>query len=82
MADEANERLNKLQTALDPAITKFMPKRASDEFPTIAVLSQQLRAHAKGILELCDQLDKTADASEADARKAADALIEFTKRVK
>lgn len=82
MNDEPGDRLKKFEAALDPNLTKFMPKRALDELPTIALLSQQMRAHAKGVLELCDQLDKTADAGESDARAAADALMNFMKRVK
>lgn len=80
------DRLKKFEAAIgqaiDPTISQLLPKREADELPTIAVLSDQLRAHAKGILELCDQLDRAANASEADARKAADALMDFMKRVK
>jgi hypothetical protein len=79
--DEKNDRLKKFEEALGPPeIAKFMPK--INTYPTIASLIEQVRAHIKGIDELCEQIDVAIAASEEGAKKAADALIEMSKRIK
>jgi hypothetical protein len=79
--DDKNERLKKFEDALGPPeIAKFMPK--INTYPTIAQLVEQLRTHVAGINELCDQMDVAINASEENAKKAGDALIEMLKRVK
>jgi hypothetical protein len=79
--DDKNERLKKFEDALGPPeIAKFMPK--VNTYPTIASLVEQLRAHIKGVDELCEQIDVAISASEEGARKVADAVIEMSKRIK
>jgi hypothetical protein len=78
MDDSRPERLKKFESALGDPINKFTPKPD----PTVAALIEQLRAHARGISELCDQAETAINASEDSARKAADNLMDLIKRVK
>jgi hypothetical protein len=79
--DDKNDRLKKFEDALGPPeIAKFMPK--VNTYPSIAQLVEQVRAHVKGIDELCEQIDVAISASEESAKKASDGLIELLKRVK
>jgi hypothetical protein len=79
--DQANrDRFKKFESTLDPAVTKFMPK--VNTYPTIASLVEQVRAHISGLTELCEQIEVAINASEENAKKAGDALIEMLKRVK
>jgi hypothetical protein len=76
-----NDRLKKFESALSPEVTKFAPKMPKPE-PTIASLIDQIRAHIKSINELCEDVDRVITDTEASARKAADSLIEASKRMK
>lgn len=80
MADDPNNRLKSFERALDPAITKFAPKTATE--PTVASITQNIREQAQLILKMCDEADAAIAASEEHARKAADALMDMIKRVK
>jgi molybdopterin biosynthesis enzyme len=73
------ERLKRFESALsDPEIAKFAPK--SD--PTLAALVEQIRGEVKRLNVICDDIERVINASVDEARKAADSLIELTKRVK
>jgi archaellum component FlaC len=75
-----NDRMKKFENALDPAVTKFMPKKPVE--PTISSLIEQIRTHIKSLNELCDEVDRMITASEDSARKAADSLMDMLKKVK
>jgi hypothetical protein len=77
-----NDRLKKFESALQAPVevAKFAPKRLTDV--TVFATIDAMRTHAKDILKLCDQADAAINASEDDARKAADSLMDLIKRVK
>jgi hypothetical protein len=81
--DEKDDRLGKFERALGapPEVAKFAPKTPKPE-PTIASLIEQVRQHTQSINELCTDIDRVIADTEASARKAADSLIEASKRMK
>jgi hypothetical protein len=75
----SNDRLKRFESALsNPEVAKFAPK----DQPTLATLVDQIRAEVKKLNGLCDDIDAVINSSIDEARKAADSLIELTKRVK
>jgi phage tail tape-measure protein len=80
---DEKDRMKRFESALesslsDPDIAKFAPKGQ----PTLATLVDQVRAEVKRLNGLCDEIDAVINSSVDEARKAADSLIELTKRVK
>lgn len=76
------DRMKRLETALDPNVTKFAPKMPNIGEPPIATISADIREHAQALLRLCDTMDKIATSSETDVRAAADLLIRMGARIK
>jgi hypothetical protein len=73
------DRMKRFENALsDIEVTKFAPKGE----PTLAALVEQIRAEVKRLDAICDDIERVINASVDEARKAADSLIELTKRVK
>jgi tetrahydromethanopterin S-methyltransferase subunit B len=76
---DEKDRLKRFESALtDPEIAKFAPKTE----PTLAVLVEHIRAEVKKLEAICDDIERVINSSVDEARKAADSLIELTKRVK
>jgi hypothetical protein len=76
---DEKDRMKRFESALaDPEIAKFAPKGE----PTLAVLVEHIRDQVKRLNALCDDIDRVINSSVDEARKAADSLIELTKRVK
>jgi hypothetical protein len=79
--DQQNkDRLKRFESALSPEVAKFAPKMSKSD-PTIASLVEEIRAHVTSLTALCNDIDRVIKASVDEARKAADSLIELTKRV-
>jgi hypothetical protein len=76
---DEKEHMKRFENVLnDPEITKFAPKSE----PTLAALVEQIRAEVKRLNTICDNIERVINSSVDEARKAADSLIELTRRVK
>lgn len=74
-----DEGMRKFNEALDPAITKFSPKKAED---TIVSLLTHIRTNLKTVEDYCARIETIANSSDENARVAADNLLDMLKRIK
>lgn len=74
-------RLKQFEASLDPHVTKFQPKVATDT-DTISSTIAAIREHAERVVKMCDAADKIIAESQGDARAAADTLLHLIARVK
>jgi hypothetical protein len=76
---DEKERMKRFENALsDIEIAKFAP----DSDPTLAALVEQIRGEVRRLNAICDDIERVINSSVDEARKAADSLIELTRRVK
>jgi hypothetical protein len=80
--DKENDRLRRFESVLQdsPLSSSFAPQ--AHTAPTVAALVEQIRVHVNALNMLCDDIDVAIAASEENARKAADNLIDAIKRIK
>jgi hypothetical protein len=80
--DKESDRLRRFESVLaeEPMASAFAPKPHTA--PTVATLVEQIRTHVSALNMLCDDIDAAITASEENARKAADNLIEAIKKIK
>lgn len=67
---------------VDQNIAKLDSNKVVPPAHTIASVIADVREQAKNTMKLCDMMEEIIGHSEADARKAADTLLELIKRVK